>query len=223
MPIQNPAQNTAVALRARLRQARAELPADTRSRGGLLLRGRLFSWLNAARQAAAASGRRLDRVAAYWPMADEPDLRPLLEQWVQAGISVCLPTIAARNQPLVFRNWTPQASLREGQYGIPEPDGEPCVPDVILVPTLGYTDEADRLGYGGGYYDRTLAALASAGHDYVSVGIAWTEGRLPAEYQPALHDMRLDAVLTPDGWLPRAPLDAAPAPGASAKAQFTLR
>ncbi len=199
------------------------MPEAARSRGGLLLRGRLFSWFNAARDAAAASGRRLQSVAAYWPMADEPDLRPLLEQWEASGVRVCLPRIAALGQPLEFRNWTPDTPMRPGHFGIPESEGEPCTPDVILVPTLGYTDAADRLGYGGGYYDRTLAALTAAGHDYVTIGIAWTEGRLPADYLAASHDVRLDAVLTPDGWLPRAPLDTEPARGPDASARFILR
>ncbi|SAI51231.1 5-formyltetrahydrofolate cyclo-ligase [Bordetella ansorpii] len=199
------------------------MPEAARSRGGLLLRGRLFSWFNAARDAAIASGRRLQSVAAYWPMADEPDLRPLLEQWVEAGVQVSLPRIAALGKPLEFRNWTPGTPLREGHFGIPESDGDLCKPDIILVPTLGYTDTADRLGYGGGYYDRTLAALTSAGHDYVTIGIAWTEGRLPPDYRAAPHDVPLDAILTPDGWLPSAPLGAAPAAGINAGSQFILR
>jgi len=222
MSIPNPAQNTAVALRARLRQARADIPAAARSRGALLLRGRLFSWLNAARDAAASTGRRVQSVAAYWPMADEPDLRPLLEQWVQGGVEVYLPCVTAPAQPLEFRNWTPETTMREGRYGILEPEGVPGTPDVILVPTLGYTARADRLGYGGGYYDRTLAALTDAGHSYIAIGIAWAEGRLPADYQPAAHDMRLDAVLTPEAWLPGAPLNAAPT-GLNASTRFTLR
>jgi len=189
------------------------MPEPARSRGALLMRGRLFTWLNLARDKAAATGRRLQTVAAYWPMEGEPDLRPLLQQWVENGVKVCLPRIAVRGQPLEFRNWTPDAPMAPGHYGIPEPDGDVCMPDVILVPTLGYTAQADRLGYGGGYYDRTLAALAAARHHYVTIGIAWAEGRLPEGYQPAAHDARLDAILTPDGWLPQAPLGTNPGSG----------
>lgn len=204
---ENYAENTAVALRTRLRQARAALPEDARSRGALLMRARLFTWSNLAREALAEAGQPLKCIAAFWPMADEPDLRPLLEQWVLAGYEVCLPVIAQRNAPLEFRRWTPEAVMREGAYGIAEPaDGAVVQPDVILVPTLGYTLAADRLGYGGGYYDRTLAALHDNGVDPITIGVAWTEGLLPDDYAPAAHDFPLDAILTPEGWVPDAPL-----------------
>ncbi|HEY0295239.1 MAG TPA: 5-formyltetrahydrofolate cyclo-ligase [Bordetella sp.] len=223
MPNQTSAQNTAAALRARLKQARADLPDDERDRGALLMRGRLFSWLNAARDALAPSGRTISSVAAFWPLAGEPDLRPLLAQWSDHGVQVCLPCVTGPGQPLEFRNWTPAAPMAAGAYGIAEPAAGPaCVPDVILVPTLGYTDRADRLGYGGGYYDRTLAALDEAGHGCIAIGIAWTEGRLPEDYEPAAHDRRLDAILTPDGWLPNAPLGAAPDSARSRIMRFIL-
>ncbi|WP_019937199.1 5-formyltetrahydrofolate cyclo-ligase [Bordetella sp. FB-8] len=203
----NSAQNTAAELRARLKETRAALDESDRDRGALLMRARLFSWCNAARDALAPSGRALSRVAAFWPLDDEPDLRPLLEQWSENGMQVCLPCVKSPGQPLAFRAWTPEAPMAVGAYGIAEPaEGPECLPDVILVPTLGYTDRADRLGYGGGYYDRTLAALEQAGRDCIAIGIAWTECRLPDDYEPAAHDRRLDAILTPDGWVPRAPL-----------------
>jgi 5-formyltetrahydrofolate cyclo-ligase len=133
-------------------------------------------------------------------------LRPLLEQWVEAGITIALPAVRERNQPLEFRPWTPEATMREGAYGILEPLGEAVVtPDVVLVPTLGYTRNADRVGYGGGYYDRTLAALKASGQAFTSIGVAWSCGRLDDSYVPEPHDVRLDAVLTPDGWVPKAP------------------
>ncbi|WP_459616083.1 5-formyltetrahydrofolate cyclo-ligase [Bordetella sp. 2513F-2] len=221
MAIQNTAQDNAVALRARLRQARAGIPERDRARGALLMRGRLFSWLNAAR--AQLGGNPLS-VAAFWPMDHEPDLRPLLEQWAGNGIRVCLPRMQAPGEPLAFHAWEPGMALEAGRHGIQEPrSGEPCVPDVVLVPTLGYTGEADRLGYGGGYYDRTLAALAAAGHRPVAIGIAWAEGLLPPDYRPAPHDVRLDAVLTPEGWVPAAPLDAAPSGPAAPSRRFILR
>ena len=93
-------------------------------------------------------------------MEDEPDLRPLLEQWVEAGITVVLPVVRERNAPLAFLPWTPDAPMRSGAYGIQEPAaGDELPPDVVLAPTLGFTPFGDRVGYGGSYYDRTLAAL----------------------------------------------------------------
>ncbi|ANY17916.1 5-formyltetrahydrofolate cyclo-ligase [Bordetella pseudohinzii] len=208
MQTQNTGENTAVALRARLRRQRAELPENQRSRGALLMRGRLFTWLNVARERAAGLGRPLQSVAAFWPMAEEPDLRPLLQQWVDAGITVCLPVVRERGAALEFRRWTPDAPMQAGAYGIAEPQaGDLVVPDVLLVPTLGYTADAERLGYGGGYYDRTLAALTAAGHPHTAIGIAWDEGLLPQDYKPAPHDVPLAAVLTPSGWVPEAPLE----------------
>ena len=85
MNTQRNAENTAVELRARLRQARAELASDQRSRGNLLMRARLFTWLNVAREQAQEAGLpKPSRIAAFWPMADEPDLLPLLSQWADA-------------------------------------------------------------------------------------------------------------------------------------------
>ena len=85
--------------------------------------------------------------------------------------------------------------------------GAELLPDVVLVPTLGYTAQGDRLGYGGGYYDRSLAALRDRGHPFIAIGIAWSCGALDAGYAPAAHDFPLDAVLTEDGWVPAAPLE----------------
>jgi len=198
----NMPENTAVALRTRLRQQRAELPEGQRSRGALLMRGRLYTWLNLAREAAVAAGRPAPTtVAAFWPMPDEPDLRPLLSQWAEAHMTVTLPVVRERNAPLAFLPWTPEAEMRAGPYGILEPvSGPDLVPDLILVPTLGYTAAGDRLGYGGGYYDRTLAALRDKGHAFTAIGIAWRCGELDAGYRPAPHDVPLDAILTEDGW-----------------------
>jgi 5,10-methenyltetrahydrofolate synthetase len=81
------------------------------------------------------------------------------------------------------------------------------MPDVVLVPTLGFTDQGARLGYGGGYYDRTLAHLHEAGKDFLALGIAWDQARIEeqASYQPGAHDYPLDAILTPRGWAQDAP------------------
>ena len=146
-------------------------------------------------------------VAAFWPMEDEPDLRPLLKQWAESGIQVLLPVVKAPASALEFHAWQPDHEMRAGAYGIPVPVNDaPALPDVILVPTLGYTEQADRLGYGGGYYDRTLASLRESGHAHIKIGIAWKEGRISqADYRAAEHDVRLDAVLTPAGWIPKTP------------------
>jgi 5-formyltetrahydrofolate cyclo-ligase len=207
MTTKNTLEDNAVPLRTRLRQARAAQTDDVRRRGALLMRGRLFTWLGMARDAALRAGQPAPSVvAAYWPMQDEPDLRPLLTQWAEAGITVALPAVRERDQPLEFRPWAPDAPMQEGAYGILEPlAGAPVRPDLVLVPTLGYTRHGDRVGYGGGYYDRTLAALTASGHPYTAIGVAWSCGRLDESHVPEAHDVRLHAVLTPDGWVPKAP------------------
>jgi len=197
-------------LRIRLKQRReAQNPTD-RSRGALLIRGRLFTWLATNRTRLREAGLPEPRtIAAFWSMKDEPDLQPLLQQWVEEeGYRVSLPVVTAESAPLEFRLWTPDAPMRLGAYGIQEPAGELAPPpDIVLVPTLGYTRQGDRVGYGKGYYDRTLAALKASGQRFVTIGIAWATGDLSADtYQPAPHDVRLDAILTDKGWAKPAPV-----------------
>ncbi|MFV0283546.1 MAG: 5-formyltetrahydrofolate cyclo-ligase [Castellaniella sp.] len=203
------AQDNAAALRARLKQRRREMPPRDRDRGALLIRGRLYTWLATNRTRLRESGRPdIRHIAAFWSMADEPALQALLGQWAEdETLQVSLPVVTAPGQPLQFRAWTPDTPMAPGAYGIQEPAGPPApAPDVILVPTLGYTRQGDRLGYGGGYYDRTLAALKTSGHAFTTVGIAWACGDLSGEtYTPAAHDVRLDTILTDKGWAVPAP------------------
>ena len=199
--------------RTRLKAARAALSSADRSRGGLLIRARLFTWLGNHRQALLANGQASGAapapgcVAAFWPMAHEPDLRPLMTQWAQEhGLTIALPVIEGPDLPLSFQRWEPDAPMVTGAYGIEIPAArDPVTPDVVLVPTLGFTQQADRLGYGAGYYDRTLAALRSSARPLVTIGIAWACGEIDEGYQPAAHDQPLDAILTEEGWTPSAP------------------
>lgn len=203
----NPVQNTPDAERARLKQARAQITDAQKDRGGLLMRARLFTWLSLRWEAAAQAGQTPPSVvAAYYPLKGEPDLLGLLQQWADGAVKVVMPVITQRDAPLQFRRWMPDTPMARGLAGAMEPqEGEFLTPDIVLVPTLGYTGQADRLGYGGGYYDRTLAALAAAGVSPMCIGVAWNEGQLSPSYQAQSHDVRLDAILTPAGWIPAAP------------------
>lgn len=203
-------QNNAQTLRARLLAARQAIPEADRDRGGLLMRARLFTWLGITRDFMESEGMPPPaRVAAYWAIRDEPDLLPLLEQWDEAGIEVLLPVVATKGQPLEFHRWHADDVMTAGAFGIMEPPRRvPVQPDVILVPTLGFTKEADRLGYGQGYYDRSIHALVTAGHRPVTIGIAWNQSNITSidpGYRPQSHDQRLDAILTPAGWVPKEP------------------
>lgn len=175
-----------------------------------MIRGRLFTWLATTRARLRQEGRRAPGcIAAFWSLEQEPELQPLLIQWVEEeGLSVALPVIAKPDAPLEFRLWTPDTPMVAGAFGIEEPQGEVAPPpDVVLVPTLGFTRAGDRVGYGKGYYDRTLADLKARNHPYTSIGIAWACGDLSGEeYAPAPHDVRLDAVLTDKGWAVPAPV-----------------
>lgn len=208
----NSTQNNAASVRVQLKALRAAQNPVDRNRGALLIRGRLFTWLATTRTALRDAGKPAPQnIAAFWSIGDEPPLQPLLEQWVEEeGYQVSLPVVTTPNAPLQFRSWTPGTAMREGSYGIQEPVGPVAPPpDIILVPTLGYTRQGDRVGYGQGYYDRTLATLKEQGHRFTTIGIAWATGDLSAAgiaHTPAEHDFQLDSILTDKGWAVPAPV-----------------
>jgi len=203
-------QNTAAELRVRLRESRKQLAVEDRQRASLLIRSHLHTWLILTRDHCQSIHRPAPNViAAFWPLTDEPDLVPLFSQWTQAGLTVVLPRMGSPVEPLEFYRWYEGTTLVAGPFGEMEPEvSEPLLPDVILVPTLGFTTQGDRLGYGKGFYDRTIAHLKTIGHSPTTIGVAWAKGDIRAidpEYGPQPHDQRLDAILTPDAWHPAKP------------------
>ena len=138
-------------------------------------------------------------IGFYWPLRGEFDARAWITAWLAANASrrAALPAIPERHTPLTFLASTPDAPMREGHHGIPEPAAqEVIVPDLLLVPCVGFDRDGYRLGYGGGYYDRTLATWPGKTQP-VTVGIAYEacrieEGVLARE----AHDLPLDAVVT---------------------------
>ena len=137
-------------------------------------------------------------IGAYWPIKGEFDALPALFRWSEAepGRRIGLPVINRDTKQLRFHVWFPGCPMEEDAYGIPKPkDTEAFDPGLLLVPCVGFGPGGLRLGYGGGFYDRTLAALAPRPF---TVGLAYGHGSVPwLQAQP--HDVPLDAVLTEDG------------------------
>ncbi|MCP5198770.1 MAG: 5-formyltetrahydrofolate cyclo-ligase [Gammaproteobacteria bacterium] len=148
-------------------------------------------------------------IALYWPFRGEIDLRPLAGVLAERARDFALPVVANRGQPLEFRRWWPGMRLARGVWDIPVPaDGAVVVPDVLLVPLLGYDAAGYRLGYGGGYYDRTLAGPRRPA---LAVGIGYAGARLET-IRPQPHDVPMDLLLTDDAlvrYAGRGPLRAA--------------
>ncbi len=132
-------------------------------------------------------------IAFYSPMQGEVDLSSSMHRAIAAGATVALPVVVARDQPLAFRAWTPAARMEPGVWGIPVPsDGPEVDPDLLFIPVVGFDDAGFRLGNGGGYYDRTLAARSPRPR---AVGIGFQCLRLPT-IVPQAHDLPMDLVVT---------------------------
>ena len=137
-------------------------------------------------------------IAGYVPIRSEIDPMPLLEACAKAGCATCLPTTPKAGAPLVFRTWQIGAPLVEGLYGTSEPprDAPILTPNVLLVPLLAFDAAGYRLGYGGGFYDRTLAGLRPRG--VVAIGIAYAGQEIPQVPRQS-HDAPLDGIVTESG------------------------
>ena len=110
-------------------------------------------------------------VSGYWPILSEIDIRPLLKSLYECGHAVCLPTIVNNQLPLKFRQWSPSDRLEGAAFNTFEPDEtKPQMePGVVIVPLLAFDNRGHRLGYGGGYYDRTLDSFSET--KIVTVGV----------------------------------------------------
>jgi len=133
-------------------------------------------------------------VSGFWPIGQEIDIRPLLLALHARGHPIVLPETPKRGNPLIFRLWQPGATMVPERFGTSRPDGAVRAPDFLLVPLLAFDRRGYRVGYGAGYYDRTLAALPGL----FRLGVAYAAQELDA-VPAGSYDERLDAVATERG------------------------
>ncbi|HLS69451.1 MAG TPA: 5-formyltetrahydrofolate cyclo-ligase [Kiloniellales bacterium] len=171
--------------RARLIKARLAIPGEERRAASQKIAARLLEEID------ISSGLV---VSAYWPFRGEPDLRDFMKEVVAGGGQMALPVVVEKSRPLVFRSWRPKDPLERGVWNIPVPaEGAAVVtPDVVISPVIGFDTRCYRLGYGGGYYDRTLAALPQKPQ---VIGVGFSLASIPTIF-PLPHDIPMDCIIT---------------------------
>lgn len=181
---------------------RREVMAWRRTRRAELIAARLAMSRDLHRAAGAAILERLvalftsraERlIGAYWPFRHEFNAVPFMEWAIAAGREVALPVVIAKGLPLEFRRWQKDTKLASGVYDIPYPaEGAPVRPDALVVPVVGFDDGGYRLGYGGGFYDRTLATYAEKP---LCVGVGFEFAHHTTIF-PLPHDIPMDYIVT---------------------------
>ena len=173
--------------RAMLVAKRLAAPADDHARWSALIEASLREGFSALEGMI---------VGFCWPFQGEFDARPFVTDLRGRGARAVLPEVVAKSQPLAFREWWPGVAMSKGVYDIPVPDGTSSLtPDALLIPALGVGSQGDRLGYGGGYFDRTLAALRPKP---IAVALAFELSRI-ATIEPQAHDVFMDFIVTEGG------------------------
>lgn len=174
------------ALRRQLAARRAAIDAADKALWDAQIGARLLQWWRT---------HPVDTLAVYWPLKGEVDLSPTFAELAAQGVQLLLPVVVAKHAALGFAAWTPGETTHKDAMGVAVPQHLRMVarPPALLVPCLGFTTQGYRLGYGGGYYDRTLEAPPRP----LTVGIAYACQK--AEFAVGAHDIPLDQVLTEAG------------------------
>jgi len=169
--------------RERLIAARLAIPAEARAVMSVQIAARLDAIVG------DVAGRI---VSLYWPFRGEPDLRPWMAEIVERGGTPALPVVVEKACPLVFRAYRPGDALEKGVWNIPVPaEGAPVFPDIVIAPLVGVDPENYRLGYGGGFFDRTLASLPAKPE---VIGVGYAMQRI-ATIHPQPHDIPMDRIV----------------------------
>ncbi len=178
--------------RKRLRAERLNLSAEQRASAAQAIAEYLDQLI--ARRLGSPKGHV---ISGYWPIKAEPNLRSWMEIMISRGARMALPVVDTPKTPLVFRAWDPETRMERGHWNIPVPsaDAERLIPEVALAPLVGWDGAGYRLGYGGGYFDRTLAALSP--RPFV-IGVGLQSSRIATIF-PQPHDIRLNAIVTEAG------------------------
>jgi 5,10-methenyltetrahydrofolate synthetase len=180
-------------------KAAAEWRRETRAR---LIDARMAVRADARARVAAEVATTLERVVrpepgltigVYWPFRGELDLRGWMADAHGAGACVALPVVVEKAAPLEFRAWSPGCAMARGVWNIPVPaEGPPVTPDVVIAPLVGFDGGCYRLGYGGGFYDRTLAAMDPRP---LVVGVGMEIAAMPT-IRPQPFDIPMDVIVT---------------------------
>lgn len=135
-------------------------------------------------------------VSLFWPFLGEPDLRGWMAALTARGADCLLPVVVAKAKPLLFRSWKIGERLERGVWNIPVPaEGKEAVPDVVIAPLVGFDARSFRLGYGGGFFDRTLAAID---HQPLIIGVGFESQKIETIH-PLAHDIPMDVIITQVG------------------------
>ncbi len=173
-------------LRTTLLARRKALDARERERADARIGERVLDW---------TIGAGVTSLAVYQPIRQEPDLDEAYNALAARGVDLCLPVVLGKDAPLVFRAWRPGDALQKDALGTltPLPSASEIQPQALLIPCVGFNAAGFRLGYGGGFYDRTLAGSPRP----LAVGVCYSFGLVAFEAQA--HDMPMDAIFTEAG------------------------
>lgn len=175
------------ARREELIAARLAIPADIRAAHAQAIADALDSELGDVSNKA---------ISLYWPFRGEPDLRGWLASATERGATCLLPVVVEKGRPLIFRSWKPGEKLDRGIWSIPIPaDGREMLPDIVISPLVGFDPQLYRLGYGGGFFDRTLATHPGTP---LVIGVGYSSQHIPTIH-PQPHDIPMTRIVTEKG------------------------